>query len=140
MAEPRKSLSVINPNDKVSQLRQAFAESGGASPAEQTDAPVEGLHARVIDALGTVYDPEIPVYIYELGLIYAIEVEADGRVTVRMTLTAPACPVADDILNDVRRKVAAVEGVSGVTVDLVFDPPWTKERMSEAALLELGLL
>ena len=140
MAEPRKSLSVISPNDKVDQLRRAFADSGGAAPVDRDDRPAEGLHAGVIEALRDVYDPEIPVNVYDLGLIYAIEMDAELRVSIRMTLTAPGCPVADDILNDVRRKVAAVEGVSGVHVDLVFDPPWTKDRMSEAALLELGLL
>lgn len=140
MPEPRKSLSVINPNDKVGQLRQAFAESGGPAPIGQTDTPAEGLHAGVIDALREVYDPEIPVNIYDLGLVYAIDAGTEGRVAIRMTLTAPGCPVADDIINDVRRKVAAVDGVTVVAVDLVFDPPWTKDRMSEAALLELGLL
>lgn len=144
MPEPRKSLSVINPNDKVAQLRDAFAADGGAvakPTAEATSAGNnEALHAEVIEALRTVYDPEIPVNVYDLGLIYAIEIDPENRVTIRMTLTAPGCPVAGDILADVDRKVENVDAVKSCKVDLVFDPPWTKDRMSEAALLELGLL
>lgn len=141
MAEPRKSLSVINPNDKVQQLRDAFAAEGGAMPSSAA-SPVsgEGLHAQVIEALRTVFDPEIPVNIYDLGLVYDIAIDSENRVTVRMTLTAPGCPVADQILADVETKVENVDAVKSCKVDLVFDPPWTKDRMSEAALLELGLL
>jgi FeS assembly SUF system protein len=140
MAEPRKSLSVINPNDKVQQLRDAFAAEGGASPHASTPASSEGLHAQVVEALRTVFDPEIPVNIYDLGLVYDIAIDAENRVTIRMTLTAPGCPVADQILADVETKVENVDAVKSCKVDLVFDPPWTKDRMSEAALLELGLL
>ena len=140
MAEPRKSLSVINPNDKVAQLRDAFAADGGATPKPVEDISEEGLHGEVIAALRNVFDPEIPVNVYDLGLIYAIEINAENRVTVRMTLTAPGCPVAGDILADVERKVENIDAVKSCTVDLVFDPPWTKDRMSEAALLELGLV
>lgn len=141
MSEPRKSLSVINPNDKVGQLRQAFAESGGPSPVPSADAtPSEGLHAEVIEALRTVYDPEIPVNVYDLGLIYAIDIDAESRVKVRMTLTAPGCPVAGDIVANVESKVENLDAVKSCDVELVFEPAWTKDRMSEAALLELGLL
>lgn len=140
MNEPRKSLSVINPNDKVGQLRDAFAADGRSTPAAIEPIPEEGLHGEVIDALRTVFDPEIPVNVYDLGLVYAIEIDAEKRVTVRMTLTAPGCPVAGDIIADVERKVENVDAVKSCRVDLVFDPPWTKDRMSEAALLELGLI
>ena len=96
------------------------------------------LHDRVIAALKTVYDPEMPVNIYELGLIYGLTVAADGVVEVSMTLTAPNCPVAGTLPGDVERAVRAVPGVSGVKLELTFDPPWSKDRMSEAAKLALG--
>ena len=97
------------------------------------------LRDRVIDALKRVYDPEMPVNIYELGLIYGIDVSGDGMVAIRMTLTAPNCPVAGTLPGDAERAVRAVPGVSGVKLELTFDPPWSKERMSEAAKLALGL-
>jgi FeS assembly SUF system protein len=100
----------------------------------------ESLEARVVEALRTCYDPEIPVDIYELGLIYGIAVEADGKVAIRMTLTSPACPAAQALPADVERAVRAVPGVADVTVDVVFDPPWDRCRMSDAARLALGLL
>ena len=93
----------------------------------------------VIGAISTVYDPEIPVNIYELGLIYAIDIDPAGAVAVEMTLTAPACPVADILPEEVAEKVRAVPGVTDVKVELVWDPPWTPDRMSEAARLELGM-
>ncbi|MGN6725392.1 MAG: DUF59 domain-containing protein [Tepidisphaeraceae bacterium] len=139
MNSPRKGLNVINPNDKVQQLRDAFAADGAKPQHVAPDAPSSDLEAQVIDAIRTVYDPEIPVNIYDLGLIYGIEIDPENRVIVRMTLTAPGCPVAGDILAAVERKVEAVEAVKSAKVDLVFDPPWTKDRMSEAAMLELGL-
>jgi FeS assembly SUF system protein len=94
---------------------------------------------RVVAALKTVYDPEMPVNIYELGLIYGLDVDAEGHVQVRMTLTAPNCPVAGTLPGDVERAVKSVPGVASVKLELVFDPPWSKERMSEAARLALGL-
>jgi FeS assembly SUF system protein len=94
---------------------------------------------RIIAALKTVYDPEMPVNIYELGLIYGLDLDAEGNVQVRMTLTAPNCPVAGTLPGDVERAVKSVPGVTSVKLDLVFDPPWSKERMSEAARLALGL-
>jgi len=97
------------------------------------------LRDQVIAALKKVYDPEMPVNIYELGLIYNCDVAADGQVALKMTLTAPNCPVAGTLPGDVERAVRAVAGVTGVKLDLVFDPPWTKDRMSEAAKLALGL-
>ena len=100
----------------------------------------KAIEEKVIDALRLVYDPEIPVNIYDLGLIYEIVVGDDRRVHVKMTLTAPACPVAGAIVAEVERRVESVPEVVGATVELVWDPPWSKEKMSEAALLELGLL
>jgi FeS assembly SUF system protein len=109
---------------------------------DRVDDGGEGdLHARVIEALRTVFDPEIPVNIYDLGLIYSLEVDEDqGRVTIRMTLTAPGCPVAQTFPSIVEEAVRSVEGVNDAAVDLVWDPPWSRERMSEAARLQLGML
>ena len=100
----------------------------------------DNLRERVEDALRQVYDPEIPVNIFELGLIYGIDVSEEGAVQIRMTLTAPNCPAAGAMPGEVESRVAAVEGVKDVTVELVWDPPWDQSRMSEAARLELGLL
>jgi FeS assembly SUF system protein len=97
------------------------------------------LNDQIVAALKTVYDPEMPVNIYELGLIYGIVVDDRGRAEIRMTLTAPNCPVAGTLPGDVERAVRAVPGVTDVNLELTFDPPWTKDRMSEAAKLALGL-
>lgn len=97
------------------------------------------LEEKIVRVLKTVFDPEIPVDIYELGLIYNIELN-DGDVVIEMTLTAPNCPAADFILEDVKQKVEGIEGVKNVEIKLVFEPEWSKERMSEEALLELGYL
>jgi len=94
---------------------------------------------QIIAALKTVYDPEMPVNIYELGLIYGVSVDDNGRADIRMTLTAPNCPVAGSLPAEVERAVRAVPGVADVKLELTFDPPWTKDRMSEAAKLALGL-
>ncbi len=94
---------------------------------------------KITEALKGVHDPEIPVNVFDLGLIYGIEVEDDGLVKIDMTLTNPNCPVADQMPAMVSKAVQEVEGVKKVQVKLVFDPPWTKDRMSEAAMLELGL-
>ncbi len=186
-------LNVINPHDKVEQLRAEFARdaasgsgvaespageaadhasgssdpSAGVSPVKDAvgrDAgpaakppltqqslidraldpartPVQkALLEKAIDAIRTVYDPEIPVNIYDLGLIYDIDVKDDLSIDVIMTLTAPGCPVAGSILNEVHSKLQNIETVKSVDVQLTFDPPWTKDRMSEEALLELGLI
>lgn len=94
---------------------------------------------RIIRALKTVYDPEMPVNIWDLGLIYGVEVDEAGKVKITMTLTAPNCPVAGSLPAEVERKARSVEGVTDVKLELTFDPPWTKANMSEAAKLELGL-
>ena len=98
------------------------------------------IEERIIDMLKTVYDPEIPVNIYDLGLIYKIDLQDDGEAIVDMTLTAPNCPAADFIMEDVRQKVDSVEGVIQAVVNLVFEPEWDKDMMSEEAKLELGFL
>jgi len=97
------------------------------------------LKDRVIAALRKVYDPEMPVNIYELGLIYEANVDSEGRAAIRMTLTAPNCPVAGTLPAEVERAVRAVPGITDVKLELTFDPPWTKDRMSEAAKLALGI-
>jgi FeS assembly SUF system protein len=96
------------------------------------------LQPKIVEALKTVYDPEIPVDIYELGLIYGIDADADRRVLVTMTLTSPACPSAQQLPSEVRYKVKAITGVNDAWVDIVWEPPWDKDRMSEAAKLQLG--
>ncbi len=97
------------------------------------------LEERVIAALKSCYDPELPVNIVELGLIYELRVESSGEVYIRMTLTSPGCPVADSLVREVQSKVQTVPGVSFVRVELVWDPPWDRSRLSAAAQLELGL-
>jgi FeS assembly SUF system protein len=98
------------------------------------------IERLVVEALREVYDPEIPVNIYELGLIYGVTVEPSGAVTVQMTLTAAACPAAQSLPVEVEERVRSIPGVKSVKVDLTFDPPWDMSRMSEAAKLELGML
>ncbi len=107
-----------------------------------TTDPVIALavRPRIIDAVCSVYDPEIPVNIWELGLIYAIDIDSERRVQVQMTLTAPGCPSAQALPLEVERTVRGVEGVTDVFVEVVWDPPWSPERMSDAAKLQLGML
>ena len=99
---------------------------------------VAQLEERIVMALKTVYDPEIPVDIYELGLIYGIEISPEHDVTVRMTLTSPSCPAAEQIPPEVEQKVASVDGVKSAKAEIVWEPTWTKEMMSEVAKLQLG--
>lgn len=98
------------------------------------------IEEKVVEMLRTVYDPEIPVDIYSLGLVYRVELSDAGDLTVDMTLTAPNCPMADFIMEDVRMKLESIDGVESVTVNIVFEPEWTQDMMSEEAKLELGLL
>ena len=98
------------------------------------------LRDKIEDALRTVHDPEIPVNIMELGLVYEIKIEHGGKVKITMTLTAPACPVAGEIIMEVESKERAIEGITDVHVHLTFDPPWTRDMMTEEAKLELGFL
>ncbi|MEE8123810.1 MAG: SUF system Fe-S cluster assembly protein [Alphaproteobacteria bacterium] len=121
---------------RVSEGDAARQTEGGAQSGERgSERPLE---AAIIEALGSVYDPEIPVNIYELGLIYNIEASEAGDVEITMTLTTPNCPVAGSMPGEVERAVSAVEGVGSVKVNLVWEPPWSQEKMSEAARLELG--
>ena len=134
-------------SDRIVPLADVPAPSqvSEAAPAaaEATFAP-EPLNTlkfqpALVEAVSKVFDPEIPVNIYELGLIYSLDVDADANVQVRMTLTAPACPAAQTIPIDVERRIREVPGVNDVKVAVVWDPPWTREKMSEAAKLSLGM-
>ena len=97
------------------------------------------IKSKVIEEIKKIYDPEIPVNIYELGLIYKIDVDEKNNVNIDMTLTSPNCPVAESLPNDVKNNIKKVEGVSDVNLNLVWEPPWSKDKMSEAAKLELNL-
>jgi FeS assembly SUF system protein len=98
------------------------------------------LENKVVDMLKTIYDPEIPVDIFELGLIYEVQIDEDRNATIQMTLTSPNCPVAESLPKEVEDKVSGIEGITKATVNIVFDPPWDKDMMSEEAKLELGFL
>lgn len=104
-----------------------------------TQAEKTSIEERIVDVLKTVYDPEIPVNIFDLGMIYKIDVQPEGTVDIDMTFTAPNCPAADFILEDVRTKVESVEGVATANINLVFEPAWDKDMMTEEARIELGL-
>lgn len=112
-----------------------------APPLEKPLTPDEivALKERLVQVLSTVFDPEIPVNIYELGLIYELEITPAAELTIRMTLTTPMCPAAGSLPGEVERKARSVSPVASVKVDLVWDPPWDKDRMSEAAKLQLGI-
>ena len=103
-----------------------------------TQEEKEKTEQRIIEVLKTVYDPEIPVNIYDLGLIYKIDLNLDGALDIDMTFTAPSCPAADFIIEDVRTKVEAVKGVTSANVNMVFEPEWDKSMMTEEARIELG--
>src|SRR5262245_26097158 len=122
----------------------AAPAAGAASPDAQPfePDPLNSLKFRpqIIEQLSKVFDPEIPVNIYELGLVYDIDVDDDANAHVRMTLTAPACPAAQTIPVDVERRIREIPGIRDVKVEIVWDPPWTKDRMSEVAKLTLGML
>jgi FeS assembly SUF system protein len=114
------------------------ASTGAASVGPLDEANTAAMQQSILDQIKTVFDPEIPVDIYELGLIYEIIVDADKRVLINMTLTSPACPSAQQIPSEVRWKVKAIPGVTDAFVEIVWEPAWSKERMSEAAKLQLG--
>lgn len=142
-------LPVLPHSGKVDHLKDAIAATSPPPP----HAPVQPMHhsspdlspaqraleAMIVEVIRTVYDPEIPVNVYELGLIYEIAIDDENRVKVKMTLTAPGCPVAGSLPVEVERKIEAIPEVKSAEVELVWDPPWDKSRMSEAALLDLGL-
>ena len=108
------------------------------SPLDNLNA--QATEAAVIEVLRSIYDPELPISIYEMGLIYGIDVGPDEVVTIRMTLTTPACPAAESLPPEVESKVKAMAGITDAKVELVWEPPWTADRMSEAARLEAGLM
>ena len=122
-----------------SENQELPARAGAADQEMVADVPESDLKEQIIDALRTVYDPEIPVNIYDLGLIYDVRID-NGFVEIDMTLTAPGCPVAHTFPGIVERSVCLVPGVAAATVEIVWDPPWTPELISEAARLELGLI
>lgn len=103
-------------------------------------AELQKIGEDIVDVLRSIYDPEIPVDIYELGLIYDVQVSTDGDVKVLMTLTSPNCPVAESLPEEVKQKVGTVDKVGEVEVEITFEPPWTKDMMSEEAMLELGFM
>jgi FeS assembly SUF system protein len=106
---------------------------------DPTAAPSPDLEEQIVEALKTVFDPEIPVNIYELGLIYDLEIETEGQVKIKMTLTSPGCPVAGSLPGEVQTKVEGVPGVANADVELVWDPAWNPSMMTEAARLQLGM-
>ena len=127
----------MSEDDRLDQATGFLADE----PADKRPpAEVDALGERVIDALRTVYDPEIPVNLFELGLIYKVDVDDDRHVSIEMTLTSPACPVAGTLPDEVRDKAEAVEGVAGASVEVVWDPPWHPGMMTEEAQLELGMM
>lgn len=109
-------------------------------PTDRAPRSAEEIEAGIVDALRTVYDPEIPVNIYELGLIYGVDVKPEGDVLITMTLTAPNCPAAQSLPAEVKAKAEGVEGVKSAEVEIVFDPPWTPQRMTDSAKLVLNIL
>jgi FeS assembly SUF system protein len=133
----RLRLSVSGQHDMLENVDEATAESG-RPVVGLVDKPA--LELKIIDALKGIYDPEIPVNVYDLGLIYGVSIDDDAAVTVTMTLTAPACPVAGMIVKQVADTVSLVEGVLRARAQITWDPPWSKDRMSDEAKLELGLL
>jgi FeS assembly SUF system protein len=149
-ASPPLSLNVLPSSGKVDQLKAEIAAEGGPKKladqnvidraVDQTTTPRQKMiREKVIDAVRGVYDPEIPINIYDLGLIYEINVHEDDSVHVKMTLTAPACPVAGTLPGEVEKRIENVPEVKSAKVELVWEPPWDKSRMSEEAILELGL-
>ena len=121
-------------------LNRAAAMLDGDETEKKRQAEVDALGEQVIEALRTVYDPEIPVNIFELGLIYKVDIEDDNKVRIDMTLTSPHCPVAEILPEEVRQKVYAVDGVTDAEVDVVWEPPWHPGMMTEEAQLELGMI
>ena len=141
--------SDMNSTESPGDPREANASAGAEAPAAQTQAQAPSasnepsdpeLEGRVVEVLKTVYDPEIPVNIYELGLIYELAVDQNGHARVVMTLTSPHCPVAESLPAEVKQKIAAMEGIQHVDLDITWDPPWGQEKMSEAAKLALGMI
>jgi FeS assembly SUF system protein len=132
-----RRLSVLNVEPETT---DAFTLEDAAKVPPTAPVEPDILREQAIAALRTVYDPEIPLNIYELGLIYTLDVTTEGAIHVTMSLTAPGCPVAGSLVREVHEKLLGLEGVSRVKTELVWEPAWTKDRLSEEAKLELGLL
>lgn len=153
MSNPRQKVSLgqySDPDKYKTILNRAEQRQSHASSSEifehqplmpPADWPIERklIHGKIVAVLKTIYDPEIPVDIYELGLIYTIDITPENKVTIRMTLTAPGCPVADQLVREVGAKAESIPEITEANVELVWDPPWSKDRMSEAARMSLGL-
>jgi FeS assembly SUF system protein len=134
---PDRGRTVMSDDQNIERAAD-FLSADSADKARQTE--VDALGERVIEILRTVYDPEIPVNIFELGLIYKVDIDDDNHVQIEMTLTSPACPVAGTLPGEVETKVGSVAGVRDATVELVWDPPWNPSMMTEEAQLELGFI
>lgn len=117
----------------------AASGNGAPAPLALDPATTDKFQPQIVTALSSIFDPEIPVNIYELGLIYEIAVDAESFVEIRMTLTSPGCPAAQILPGQVEQRVRDISGVKGVRVEVVWDPPWSKDRMSDAAKLQLGM-
>jgi FeS assembly SUF system protein len=134
---PSQPVTVREPVVNVSDAQE---QQTTIEPSSEIDVAAAQFEGKVIEAISTVFDPEIPVNIYELGLIYNIDINGMNDVRIDMTLTSPACPVAGTLPGDVERVVQTVDGIGGVAVELVWEPAWSPDRMSEAAKLELGFM
>jgi len=126
--------------ESVQRKRDYLAGFLAGEKEEANGGPGSDLQATVVDVLKSIYDPEIPVDIYELGLIYGVDISEDGDATITMTLTTPHCPVAESLPNEVELRVLSVPGIRDAVVNLVWDPPWDPSKMSDEARLELGML
>jgi FeS assembly SUF system protein len=152
MTDPTKKISLIQsttPEDHAAKIMREKIGDLSSLPSTPAHQVITGanlapdqkqLEEKIIDTLRTIFDPEIPLNIYDLGLIYKLTLDPANAVAVDMTLTAPGCPVAGSIVAEVKRKIEALPEVPRVTVTLVWDPPWTRDRLSEAARLDLGLM
>jgi FeS assembly SUF system protein len=129
---------MTDPSQRLSLAVEGDKPATPPLPPEAADSSLP-LEDRVVAVLKTIYDPELPLDIYSLGLIYGLDVSPDGNVQVRMTLTAPACPVAGSLPGEIESKLKSIPGVTAAKVELVWDPPWDKSRLSEEAALQLGL-
>ncbi|HLJ96648.1 MAG TPA: DUF59 domain-containing protein [Gemmataceae bacterium] len=142
--KPQRVPLEVDNSREMPPLTEHPAESlpGPTPPSSQVPTgptDIGELEEKIVAVLRTCHDPEIPVNIYELGLVYDLDVNPSGDVVVRMTLTSPACPVAGSLPGEVQTKIAAIPGIKSAKVDVVWDPPWTPERMTEAAKLQLGM-
>ena len=145
----KQSLTVLPHSGKVDQMKAAplaisptpsyVAHVNRTKPPGQLSSVQQALEEQIIEQLKTIFDPEIPLNIYELGLIYDIDIDPENRVHIRMTLTAPACPVAGSLPPQVEAQIESIPQVKSATVELVWEPPWSRDMLSEAARLQLGL-